>query len=121
MKQNPFRAILISDFNAENFSGYLKNDSKFPKIIPQPTPFGQVTQVLIDEKMDCWKQSSDMAIVWTRPEGVIDSFRQALAFNPITINQVLNDVDAFSNSLLQLTYRVRTILVPSWTLSLIHI
>jgi FkbH-like protein len=110
------RTVLISDFNMDIFLGYLKNDLNFPKVSPFVAPFGQITQVLMDENMECWKQPNDLAIVWTQPEGVIDSFRQALDFNQVTIKQTLDDVDAFSDSLSRLTGRVKTLLVPTWTL-----
>ena len=116
MSVDQTHAILISDFNLDIFSGYLKNDSKYPKISPRLTPFGQVNQVLLDENMECWKQSCDVAIVWTRPEGVIDSFRQALDFKRPDVKNILEDVDIFSDSLMRLTGRVKVLFVPTWTL-----
>lgn len=100
----------------DSFSGYLKNDEQFPSISPLLAPFGQVTQVLMDDKMECWKQSSDLAIVWTRPEGVIDSFSKALNFNSTTIKEVLIDVDTYSDRLARLVERVKIIFVPTWSL-----
>ena len=116
MNKDQVRAILISDFNLENFSGYLKNDSQSPKIDPSIAPFGQVSQVLMDEKLECWQECKDLAIVWTQPEGVIDSFRKALDFNSITLEKVLEDVDAYSEALTNLTGRVKILLVPTWAL-----
>jgi len=116
LNDDQLNAILISDFNLDNFSGYLKNDSQFPQIFPTIAPFGQVTQVLMDEKMECWNQSNDLAVVWTRPEGVIDSFQKALDFHSVTISEVLEDVNRFSDALTRLLGRTRTILVPTWTL-----
>lgn len=116
MNKDQVRTILISDFNLENFSGYLKNDSQSPKIDPSIAPFGQVSQVLMDEKLECWQECKDLAIVWTQPEGVIDSFRKALDFNSITLEKVLEDVDAYSEALTNLTGRVKILLVPTWAL-----
>jgi FkbH-like protein len=116
VNKDQVRAILISDFNLDNFSGYLKNDSQSPKINPSIAPFGQVSQVLMDEKKECWKQLNDLAIVWTQPEGVINSFRKALDFNSVTIKQTLEDVDVYSEALTRLTGRVKILLVPTWTL-----
>ena len=113
MNSDQIRAILISDFNMDTFSGYLTNDAQLASIIPLVAPFGQVTQVLMDDKMECWKQSSDLAIVWTRPEGVIDSFSKALNFNSTTIKEVLIDVDAYSDHLARLVERVKVIFVPT--------
>lgn len=116
MNKDQVRTILISDFNLENFSGYLKNDAQSPKIDPSIAPFGQVSQVLMDEKLECWQECKDLAIVWTQPEGVIDSFRKALDFNSITLEKVLEDVDAYSEALTNLTGRVKILLVPTWAL-----
>ena len=98
MSFDPVRATLISDFNLEVFSGYLKNDPQFPIVSPFVTPFGQVMQVLMDENMKCWEQFNDLAVVWTRPEGVINSFQKALDFRPVNFEKALEEVDAFYNN-----------------------
>ncbi|MDC0947310.1 HAD-IIIC family phosphatase, partial [Nitrospinaceae bacterium] len=116
MNNDEIRAILISDFNMDIFSGYLKNNSQSPSITPLIAPFGQVTQVLMDDSIECWKQVRDLAIVWTRPEGVINSFRKALEFDAVTIKQLIEDVDAYSDSLARLTERVKILFIPTWTL-----
>jgi FkbH-like protein len=117
LNSDQIRAILISDFNMDTFSGYLQNDVQFPSITPLVAPFGQVTQVLMDDKMECWKQYNDLAIVWTRPEGVIGSFSKALNFNSTTIKEILIDVDAYSDYIARLAERVKIIFVPTWSLS----
>jgi predicted enzyme involved in methoxymalonyl-ACP biosynthesis len=117
VNNDQIRAILISDFNMDIFSGYLKNNSQSPSITPLIAPFGQVTQVLMDDNIECWKQVSDLAIVWTRPEGVIDSFRKALEFDAVTIKQLIEDVDTYSDSLARLTERVKILFIPTWTLT----
>jgi FkbH-like protein len=115
VKDDLVRAILISDFNLDVFAGYLENDSQMPKVSPTIAPFGQVVQVLMDGNMECWKQSHDVAIVWTRAEGVINFFRKAVEFNAVTIEQVLKEVDIYSGYLLRLMARVKILLVPAWT------
>ena len=110
MSFDPVRATLISDFNLEVFSGYLKNDPQFPIVSPFVTPFGQVMQVLMDENMKCWEQFNDLAVVWTRPEGVINSFQKALDFRPVNFEKALEEVDA---SLVEQALRVgRLALAP---------
>ena len=116
MKKDLVRAILISDFNLEIFAGYLEHDSQFPKTFTTIAPFGQVVQVMMDKSMECWKQSQDVAIVWTRPESVINSFHKALDFDLATIEQALEEVDVYSDCLLSLMDRVKILLVPAWTM-----
>ena len=117
MREDLVRTILISDFNLDVFAGYLENDSQTPKIFSTITPFGQVTQVIMDKSMECWKHSYDLAIVWTRAEGVINSFQKAIDFNSVTIEQALEEVDVYSDSLLSLMDRVKILFVPAWTMS----
>ena len=116
MRKDLVRAILISDFNLEIFAGYLEHDSQSPKTSPTIAPFGQVVQVMMDKSMECWKQSQDIAIVWTRPESVINSFHKALDFDLVTIEQALEEVDIYSDCLLSLMDRVKILLVPAWTM-----
>ena len=44
------KGLLISDFNVQNLSAYLKNDSNRPLLDCQAAPYGQVTQSLFDAK-----------------------------------------------------------------------
>ena len=116
MKNDLVRAILISDFNLEIFAAYLEHDFQSPKTSATIAPFGQVVQVMMDKSMECWKQSQDIAIVWTRPESVINSFHKALDFDLVTIEQALEEVDIYSDCLLSLMDRVKILLVPAWTM-----
>ena len=117
MREDLVRTILISDFNLDIFAGYLENDAQNPKIFSTITPFGQVAQVIMDKSIECWKHSYDLAIVWTRAEGVINSFQKAIDFNAVTLEQVLEEVDVYSDSLVSLMDRVKILFVPAWTMS----
>ena len=69
------RGVLISDFNIEPLYGYLKNDGQPPSVISTVAPFGQLIQTLVDTQNKIWSDHHDFALVWTRPDGISDSFR----------------------------------------------
>lgn len=116
MNDQKAKCILISDFNLDIFSGYLSNDEGLPLVHATTTPFNQVTQILIQEDLEYWENSPDFALVWTRPEGVIKSFNDLLAFKTPSIKDILNEVDQYASLLLNVSNRVRSIFVPTWTL-----
>jgi len=120
MNKQQFRCVLISDFNVDVFSGYLSNDEGFPLVETLVSPFGQVAQLLMQEDLDCWKGDSDCALIWTRPEAVIQSFNDMLAYNIPSLKEILSEVDQFAHLLLNVCGRVPFVFVPTWTIPTFH-
>ena len=77
-------------------------------------PFGQVTQVLLEEPQE---GASDFLVVWTRPETTIGSFGRTLGFENIDENELFAEVDAFCSLVEQAAPRYKFVFVPTWTLS----
>lgn len=120
MDRQKFRALLISDFNIDILKGYLNNDEDLPKIDTTVVPFGQVIPVLVEKKLEFWKDNYDFAIIWTQPESVIESFNYVLNYQPVSINKILTEVDEYSQVLMNLQERVSLAFVPTWVLPTYH-
>jgi FkbH-like protein len=112
MAADCYSALLVSDFNTSNFSGYLRNDREWPKIEPISAPYGQVHQALLNFDYD----SVDVVIVWTRPEAVIPSFSRLLDGEPQSVDKLLLEADAYVELLLRLRDKVRLTFVPTWVI-----
>jgi len=110
------KAILISDFTLNNFAGYLENDESFPRILATVAPFGQVMQVLMNETLDCWQAAPDLGVVWTRPEAVIEGFNKTLQCEAVDLEEILQQVDAFCETLRKLERRLKLVFIPTWLL-----
>jgi len=120
VSSQPFRFLLISDFNIDIFRGYLNNDSDFPLVEATAAPFGQVISALVEENMECWRCRPDFTVVWTQPENVIPSFKSVLSYRPVPVDQILTEVDEFSSRLIHLQDRVSYSFVPTWVLHSHH-
>ena len=70
------RGLLISDFNIENLSSYMKRDKEMPPVDSVSSFHGEVFQTLLDEKAPSWSSNPDFVVAWTRPEGVLQAFRR---------------------------------------------
>jgi FkbH-like protein len=116
MDKQPHTCVLVSDFNLQNFAGYLTNDPEFPTIEAISTPYGQVAATLLDKDAPCWLNEPDVAVVWTRPESVIPDFNALLKYERIRLPEVLQQVDDFCALLIGMSKRVKYVLVPSWVL-----
>ena len=108
--------LLISDFNVLNFAGHLESDEEAPALAAAAAPYGQVVPVLLDEALPCWSPPPEMAVVWTRPEAVLPAFTDALALQPLDVQRLRHDVDAYAAALLRASERVRALLVPTWVM-----
>lgn len=109
-----YKGVTISDFNADTFNAYLRNDSATPGLDIAGTEFGQVIQTLLDENHSAWQHQPDFAVVWTRPEGVIESFNRVLDFEQISNESLLSEVDQYTDLLIGMSKRVDYVFVPTW-------
>jgi FkbH-like protein len=121
MNNSAKRGLLISDFNIENLSAYLTNDQGIPSIESVIAPYGQIAQTLLDASQPCWQTELDFMVVWSRPEGVIESFQKLLAASPIDEGRLRNEVDDYCQKVAIASRRVRTTFVPTWIVPTIHL
>lgn len=110
------RCLVLADFTADNFVGLLRHDLEAPKVAAEAAPFGQVAQTLMAGAQACWQPRPDVAIVWTQPQAVIESFRRMLDGELIAPEAVLADVEAYAAQLLQAKDLARCFLIPTWVL-----
>ena len=120
MTKKERKGIIISDFTIDNFAGYLDNDKEFPLIKSTVTPFDQVIQVLIDEKSDYWENNLNFAVVWTRPESIIEPFNLIINYENTSVKGILKKVDDYSSLLLNIRDRAISIFIPTWVYPSYH-
>jgi FkbH-like protein len=116
MDKQRYTCVLVSDFNLQNFAGYIANDSGFPAIKPISAPFGQPAATLLDRELPCWQSTPDVAVIWTRPQSVVPAFNALLAFEQVSLQTVLQQVDEYCDLLVEISERVKYAFVPSWVL-----
>jgi FkbH-like protein len=110
------RVLLLSDFTVDNLRGYLENLDGAPTVSAVTGPFGQVIPALVDPGHEVWRQPYDAAVVWTRLQGVAQTFARAVGHDDPSPDAFLAEVDAFADLVIRATSRVGTILVPTWVL-----
>lgn len=114
MSSGSLRALLVSDFNVDTLAGVLRNDDASPALEVETAPFGLVVPVLEDASHPCWRESPDVALVWTQPQNVIPSFRARLEGESVPDDAILGEVRDYAASLARLGERVRHAFVPTW-------
>jgi len=117
LNSNTIKGLLISDFNIRNFSGYLDNDTAIPQIQTNITDFAQIMESPTGNHLLCFDNDTDFALLWTRPEGVISSFKKVLNYEDIKIEDIEAEVDVYASFILRLRERVRFVFIPSWVIS----
>jgi len=105
------RGLLLSDFNISNFASILNNIFSLKVKI---APFGSVHSWLIENASTDYKNNLDFIFIWTRPEGVINSFNEKLKGSDISSKSIINDVDKYCSILL--SQNVGQIILPIWIL-----
>ncbi|HET9372554.1 MAG TPA: HAD-IIIC family phosphatase, partial [Vicinamibacterales bacterium] len=108
------RLLLISDFTIAGLAPYLASGDE-PRIEASTAPFDQVVPVLLDAGAGCWSPRPDAAFVWTRPQS-IRAFARAAGNDPVAIDDLLSDVDAFADAVIGAAGRAGSIFVASWTM-----
>ena len=108
------KCVLISDFNTDNLAALMRNSDAAPVLEPLQAPYGQVYQTLLDQNAEVWAPDLDACLVWTRPESVIKSFQNVLLYEDYDLEVLLDEVDQFSQALIQAASRCASLLVASW-------
>jgi len=116
MDKQHYTWVLVSDFNLQNFAGYVANDPEFPTIKPIIAPFGQPVSTLLHKDLPCWQNTPDVAVVWTRPQSVISAFNSLLRYEQVPLQKVLQQVDEYSSLLVNMSVWVKYAFVPTWVL-----
>ena len=116
MSFEDYTVLLISDFNMDNFAGYLNHDEDAPRVHALVAPYGQVVQTLAQQEAKLWERDLDCCVVWTRPQGVIQSFERLLMHEQVPVERVLEEVDNYAALLLEASHKVKSVFVPIWLL-----
>lgn len=106
--------LAISDFNLDNFTGYMGNDPSDPQVSVHVAPYGQVFQTLMDHDQDCWKNQPDYVILWTQAASLFESFRDLVHFKKVEIERILDEVDAYAALIKPLAEKVSAVFIPTW-------
>jgi FkbH-like protein len=114
------KGLLISDFNIQNLSSYLKKEPSAPAIDSVNFFHGEVFQTLLDGAAPCWNERPDFVVVWTRPEGVLEAFRGLLDCCPGSEKNLNEQVDAFAAALHRASNHTQAMFVPTWVIPPFH-
>ena len=106
--------LLISNFNLSNLAALLSKDEESPTIRAATAPFGQVMQVLLEPEREPWTETTQGVVGWTSPESVSPSYKRLLGGEEADPEELMHEVDEFSNSLKAIPGHVKYIFVPSW-------
>jgi HAD superfamily phosphatase (TIGR01681 family) len=116
MDEQPYTCVLVSDFNLQNFAGYIAADPEFPGVKPVTAPFGQPVASLLNRDLPCWQNTPDVAVIWTQPQSVVSAFKALLKYKPVPLQKMLQQVDEYCALLVNISERVKYAFVPSWVL-----
>ncbi len=114
------KSIIVTDFTADALKGYLNNDTCYPLVNAKITPFAQVMQSYFKRFPEFGKNKINFAVVWTRPEGVIESFMRFANYQSASINEILADVNEYCRFLIGLQDKVKLVFVPTWIFPTYH-
>ncbi len=114
------RGLLISDFNIENLSSYIKKETNAPAIDSLSISHGEVFQTLLEGNAPDWSSDPDFVVVWTQPQGVLGAFRDLLNYSRVNEEDLNREVDSYSAALLAASRRTRAVFVPTWVIPPFH-
>jgi FkbH-like protein len=112
--------LLISDFNIENLASYLRNGADGSEVACEVAPYGQLIQTLLDPTACVCRSSVDFAVVWSRPESVLASFKGALTGLSAETSTILREVDEYCETLLKAKEWAHTTFVLTWVVPTFH-
>jgi FkbH-like protein len=111
------RGVVLADFTIADLAIRLEDDSESPSMKVAYSPFDQVIPSLLQGPAD---DATDFCVVWTRPDAVSPAFRRVLAAEGATEEEILKEVDAFCDLIVQAAPKYRMLFVPTWTMAALH-
>ena len=106
--------LAVSDFNLSNLAALLGKDEELPRVELRRAPAAPPAATLLDRDGRCWQPEPDCALIWTRPQAVIEGFRRALEGHTVGLEELHEEVDAYAAAVLAARDRTATVLVPTW-------
>ena len=103
------RLYFIADFNVETLARYIANTTLAGAETALAPPGPVLPALAAGPPGSDWS-----AVVWTRPESVVDSFRSALTGQEIDLDRALDEVRAYAAAIAQFAARARSVFVPTW-------
>ncbi len=107
---------VISDFNVQNLINILKKDFSLSGFQFDLCNFGEVMPVLLNKDENYWKLY-EFVIIFTRPQGIISSFKKLMHFEDISLNLILKEVDEFCSHIINIKKHVKIIFINSWIIN----
>ena len=107
----PDSVVLVSDFNIDLLKSALAQQN--PGINVHSTPFGQVYQTLLNPPETVTAES--VVVLWTRPQGILSSFAEAISMKPVDHDAVLEEMEGFLSHVRSLAGACAYVIIPSWT------
>jgi FkbH-like protein len=111
--QKEYSGIFVSNFNLQNYINILENDSESPEIRTIQAPYGQVLNVLLDNKEN---NNYDFGFLWVQPQAVIDSFNKLINGQLIPTSVIINEVDEFCRAVINFSKTLKFLFVASWNM-----
>ena len=107
--------LVVSDFNAQNLASLLSNCSiAGTPLRAASAPFGQVMQLLLSPDAEAWGPDLNSAVVWTSPQSVSNAYANLLAYQPLSVEEMVDEVRAYARALRMIPPHIKFIFVPTW-------
>ena len=107
------QGLLITDFTPDVLANYLNNMDGLPELEVSAAPFNQVMPVLMNPDDPSYREK-DFLLVWTQPDRLFDSFRRFLAFEDVSVEDILREVDDFCLLLKPWVKKGVNIFIATW-------
>lgn len=104
--------LLVSDFTIQELATRLEEAGMCPSIRCDVAPFGQVMPTLMAPP-----DGHDVVVAWTRPEAIASGFGKRAEGHEVPLDDILAEVDSYCSALATCAAKVKSLLVPTWTLA----
>lgn len=107
---------VVSDFNIQLFENIFDGIHQKDRFSCQCHSYIPAIPQLLDSTLTQGNNQERTAVVWTQPQAMVPTFNQAIRFSPVSIENILQEVDHFADSVLVLAANFKYVFVWSWVL-----
>jgi FkbH-like protein len=110
------RVLLVGDTTLDPLARILERGTEAPSLRCSAAPYGQIYQLLLDERHSAWAFQPDYLVLWTAPQLTLPSVGKLMRFESASHDEALREAERFAEAVVQAANRVSLAFVPSWVL-----
>ncbi|WP_422658567.1 HAD-IIIC family phosphatase [Paenibacillus sp. EC2-1] len=111
-----YKLLFMADTIIDPIKRFLSDTTTESGIEAFIAPYNQIYQLLLNDSHPVWQDEMDILVIWSTPQRVVPLFDKLYNNEEVFVEDILQEVEQFSDLITKASKRVKSIFVISWSL-----